>query len=151
MDEPTQPQTPDPNKAGSWNSRGVPIKVYKCHKFDCDFETTELLPKCPECGFNLLDPAAVRLFGVLLAILGAILALGGGALLLFAAPKIQTESSGKYVVIGIFSVLLAVGTVVTIAGIKQAASGNKSGNMIAFAFALFILLGILAALARMVL
>ncbi|MEO6052302.1 MAG: hypothetical protein ABIP78_13370 [Pyrinomonadaceae bacterium] len=138
----------NPSDAGAWNSTGTAVKVYKCHKFDCDFETTELLPKCPVCGFSLLDPTAVRTLGVAMAVLGGILALGGAALLIFATPKLQKDGAVKYAIIGVFVALFAAGAVATVAGVKQAATASKSGNLIAAMAALFVVLAVVVAVLR---
>ena len=150
MDNATDQERPDPNKAGAWNSTGAAVKVYKCHRFDCDFETTELLPKCPECGFNMLDPVTVRFLGVLMAVLGGVLALGGAIALFFLGKTLLERGGAGYMVLGIFGVMLAAGAVKVGGGIKQAITANKSSNLIALMAALFVLLAIFAAIMQMI-
>lgn len=149
MDKTTKQERPDLSNAGAWNSTGAAVKVYKCHKFDCDFETSEPISKCPECGFHMLDPAAVRLFGVLVAILGVILGLGGAIALIFLGKTLLERGGVGFGVLGIFGALLAAGVVMMIGGTKQATTGNKSSNFIAATVAIFIVLAIIVAIVRM--
>lgn len=150
MDNTTDHDRRDPNQVGAWNSTGAAVKVYKCHKFDCDFETTEPLSKCPECGFNVLDPITVRFFGVLLAILGGVLGLGGAIALFFLGKTLIERGGAGYLILGVFGALLAAGAVLVVGGIKQATTADKSSNSIAVMAALFVVLAILAAIMRMI-
>lgn len=140
-------QQVEPN--AGWNTRGGAKKLYVCHKFDCDFRTFEPLANCPDCGFTMLDPMAVRTFGVIMAVLGGMLGLGGAALLIFVAPNIPKSGAAKYAIIGLFVALLAGGAVAAIAGFNQASTAKKSSRLIAAFAAIFVVLAIAAAVARM--
>ena len=149
MDNLEKIEQADANKARSWNSSGIETKIYKCHKFDCDFETTELLEKCPECGWNLLDPQAVRVLGIALAFLGGILAIGGGALIILVSTRMPQQGNKQFVVYGLLIVLTVLGLGIFLAGLSQAVTRRKNFKLMAIAIVLVFLLGVTAMFVRL--
>ena len=130
---------------------GGGAKLYTCHKFDCDFTTRKLLPKCPECGSALLDPQAVRLLGVVLTMIGGILSLTGLVLLIFVAPQISRRD-GRYIIIyAVFFALFVAGSAFFAAGFRQSVTRGKSFTLIAVAVVAVAALGLIAAIAKIIL
>lgn len=122
-----------------------------CHNAWCDYKTVEPLTTCPECGRQLLTDEALRGMGWLLMIPGSILVLAGITLVVLAGPRLINTTEAKLVGYGVFGLLALVGLAFMAAGLRQALTGGKSQSMIGLAIVLLAAIGLVVAIARLLL
>jgi len=130
-------------------------KILSCPK--CSFETTETLPKCPNCGSRLQSAAKVRILGWVLLVLGTVLVLFMGALGVYLAqliarsgqPGQTTSFSGGpedvAFIVAIFGLVISFGLASMAGGIWQIKYGKPNRKLMV---AMFIVAGVLFVISR---
>jgi hypothetical protein len=96
----------------------------------------------------MVTDSGFRNLGWLMMAPGFLLAAGGAALIIFAAPRMKGGFGMKVLVYGVFGGLLLVGLAFTVSGLMQALSGRKNSTYIAVAVVLLAVIGIIVAIAR---
>ena len=133
------------------------MKILSCPK--CSFETTETLPKCPNCGSRLQSAAKVRILGWVLLVIGTGLVVFMGALGIYLAQLIaRTGEPGQTTrfsggpedvafIITIFGLVISFGLASMAGGIWQIKYGKPNRKLMV---AMFIVAGILFVIARVI-
>ena len=114
-------------------------KILSCPK--CDFETTESLAKCPNCGRRLQSAKKVRILGWVLVLLGSSLAIFMGGLGIILAgiiagtgqPGETTRFTGGpevvLFIVAIFGLVILFGLVSIAAGAWQIWYGKPNSTL----------------------
>ena len=133
------------------------MKILSCPK--CSFETTETLPKCPNCGSRLQSKAKVRILGWVLLVIGTLLVLFMSTLGVYLGqliarsgePGQTTRFSGGpedvAFIIAIFGLVISFGLASIVGGIWQIKYGKPNRKLMV---AMFVVAGILFVIARVV-
>ena len=133
------------------------MKILSCPK--CSFETTETLPKCPNCGSRLQSKAKVRILGWVLLVIGTSLVLFMSGLGIYLAqliarsgePGQTTRFSGGpedvAFIVAIFGLVISFGLASMVGGIWQIKYGKPNRKLMV---AMFVVAGILFVIARVV-
>jgi hypothetical protein len=133
------------------------MKILSCPK--CSFETTETLPKCPNCGSRLQSAAKVRILGWVLVVIGTGLVLFMSGLGLYLGqliarsgdPGQTTRFSGGpedvAFIVAIFGLVIAFGLASIAGGIWQIKYGKPNRKLMV---GMFIVAGLLFVIARVV-
>lgn len=133
------------------------MKILSCPK--CSFETTETLPKCPNCGSRLQSKAKVRILGWVLLVIGTCLVLFMSALGIYLAqliarsgePGQRTSFSGGpedvAFIVAIFGLVISFGLASIVGGIWQIKYGKPNRKLMV---AMFVVAAILFVIARVV-
>ena len=132
-------------------------KVLSCPK--CSFETTETLPKCPNCGSRLQSATKVRILGWVLLVLGTVIVLFMGALGVYLGQLIarsgqpgQTTSfnggpEDVAFIVAIFGLVISFGLASMAGGIWQIKYGKPNRKLMV---GMFIVAGILFVISRVI-
>lgn len=133
------------------------MKILSCPK--CSFETTETLPKCPNCGSRLQSKAKVRILGWVLLVIGTVLVLFMSTLGVYLGqliarsgePGQTTRFSGGpedvAFIIAIFGLVISFGLASIVGGIWQIKYGKPNRKLMV---AMFVVAGILFVIARVI-
>lgn len=133
------------------------MKILSCPK--CSFETTETLPKCPNCGSRLQSAAKVRILGWVLLVIGTGLVLFMGGLGLYLAqliarsgePGQTTRFNGGpedvALIITIFGLVICFGLASMAGGIWQIKYGKPNRKLMV---GMFIVAGLLLVIGRVI-
>ena len=118
----------------------------------CDFETSEVLAKCPNCGRKLQSAKKVRILGWVLVLLGSVLAIFMGGLGIILAgiiagtgePGATTRFTGGPEVIlftaAVFGLVILFGLVSIAAGAWQIRYGKPNSTLRIMMFVVAVLL-----------
>jgi hypothetical protein len=133
------------------------MKILSCPK--CSFETTETLPKCPNCGSRLQSKAKVRILGWVLLVIGTLLVVFMSGLGIYLAqliarsgePGQTTRFSGGpedvAFIVAIFGLVISFGLASMVGGIWQIKYGKPNRKLMV---AMFVVAAILFVIARVV-
>lgn len=138
------------NAPNAWKTDVAPRKLYTCHKFDCNFETFEPRKKCPECGFPIYDRQTFKLLGVLLCVLGGILAVGGAGLIVLVSYGRVRDTGIAILAYGILGSVTVMGLVILAGGFKQASTSHKSSSFASVFLVLLIVTAVIIAILKLV-
>jgi hypothetical protein len=128
-------------------------KILTCPK--CDFETTETLAKCPQCGRRLQSKKKVRILGWVLVVLGLFLVIFMSGLgIMLASIIVQSDQPGAtsrftggpqdiLFIVAIFGFVIAFGLATIVGGAWQIWYGKPNRKlMVAMLLLLWILWGV---------
>lgn len=120
--------------------------VSNCTK--CDFQTSEPIKECPECGRRLIKAKTVRRLGWVLLVIGVFLVtIMSGISFVVAQAIYQTGQPGSTTsftgdsrdvafIVGIFSVVFAIGFTSIVGGIWQIKYGKRNKKI------MFLIIGL---------
>lgn len=120
-----------------------------CHNPACGYETLDQLSTCPKCKRWMMPNSSFRNLGVVLAALGAILLLGGSALVWLVLSNISRFKGGtalQLFVVGVTSLVPAMGLAIVSMGLWQYIFGRANTRLV-FAFVVLVQIFLLIAAA----
>jgi hypothetical protein len=133
-------------------------KILSCPK--CDFETNEVLAKCPQCGRKLQSKKKVLILGWVLVLLGSFLVLFMGGLGIMLAgiiagsgqPGASTRFTGGpqdvLLIAGIFGLVISFGLAAIVGGVWQIWFGKPNRKVMVVMFVVAGLLWLIASVIR---
>lgn len=139
----------------------VANELRSCYR--CNYETTEPLAKCPQCGQRLRTATTVRWLGWLLIVLGSFLVIfmGGIAFMVtnMIAQSDEPDATSRFTggpemllfMYGIFGFVILFGLVALAGGIWQVKYGKRNKKLAYLIFALgiiFVIIGWVVRLSR---
>ena len=129
--------------------------ILSCHK--CDFETTERLAKCPQCGSRLQSAKKVRILGWLLLVIGTGLVIFMGALAVMLAqiiagsgdPGATTRFTGGpeevTLIVTVFGLVISFGLASMVGGVWQIWYGKPNKKLMVV---MFVVAGLLIVIGK---
>ncbi len=130
--------------------------ILSCHK--CDFETTEQLAKCPQCGSRLQSAKKVRILGWLLLVIGTGLVIFMGVLgIMLGRIIVESDNPGAtrskftggpetlWLIVAVFGLVISFGLASMVGGVWQIWYGKPNKKLMVV---MFVVAGLLIVIGK---